>query len=290
MSSQSLDSETPPGTPPITPTNLKDEVQSDDDLPLLDVASESSVDTDSSGMKAKLEELEKQCSSTPILSISQSQLTGRQPSESLQSSSAAANQLSLPLFLNIQSGRASVSSNQATFTLPVQATPVTVANGEKMKASKLSVLPSPLSKPLQSSVAGESQVDDKTTAKPHPLVVGEVGEQPVAISGEKQLLQQGDGKCDGDGGDADGGGDGDGGDADGGDGDGGDNGGDDDDDDADVIEIEDDSEVDNSTGGAEGEEKGNSASADALSSDDEWDESLLPPRYVLNTEVVGHHF
>ena len=46
----------------------------------------------------------------------------------------------------------------------------------------------------------------------------------------------------------------------------------------DVIEVE--SEVDIITvGGGEGEgEKETSVSADTLSSDDEWDESLLPPR------------
>lgn len=53
------------------------------------------------------------------------------------------------------------------------------------------------------------------------------------------------------------------------------------DDDDDVIEIEDDSELDTSVGGGEGEEKGASASLDTPSSDDEWDESLLPPRCVV---------
>ena len=157
----------------------------------------------------------------------------------------------------------SVDSSHVTPTvMSVQATaaPSSLADGEVQQASKLPASPSsplPLSKSI---VASEGQMNDKAaSAISQPSTAGGVGQlqQSQLQDQQKPLVESS--TCT------------------------------EEDDDDDVIEIgEVESELDTSVGGGEGEEKGNSASADTISSDDEWDESLLPPRYRYLKFLMEH--
>ena len=220
---------------------------------------------DSQGRRAELEELEEPTSSgspsvptfSPVLSISLSSLSERQQGSSLPWPMSAT-QVKSPLPINSPRDQSATAMSTTVVTLAPQVTQPAATDGDEHPVSKLSSLPLDSSEP---PVTSESPIDDNTVTAngtSTQLIVANGGEVPAALGdGEKQpglRVQQQKPVSD--------------------------TGTEDDDDD--VIEIEDDSELDTSVGGAEKEEeKGNSASADTPSSDDEWDESLLPPRFVI---------
>ena len=253
-----------------------DEEQSDSPPSLING---SSVDTDSIcsslGRKTDAEELGEQSTitaaaaaagSTPLLTITLPQLRGALISSMSSVAAVTCSQLKLPMTRNsMRKQTSSVDSSRVTpAAVSAQATaaaaPPTLADGEASKLPTSPLSPQPLSKPL---VASDSKMNDK----PAPADIS----QPSTASAVEQLQQQSQqdqqkpliesSTCT-----------------------------EEEDNEDDVIEIgEIESELDISAGGGEGEgegeEKGTSISADTLSSDDEWDESLLPPRYLRVTLV-----
>lgn len=207
---------------------------------------------------AELEDLHQPSSSasstlpalTPVLSISLSKLPDLQQSSSMKPWPISASQVKSPLLGNLQRNQISdVGCGQKTSTTmvalaPQISSPSAPASGEKKpgQASKLTYSSSQLSKPSDTS-----EIPKGVGGGSKPVAVG-YREKQLGVHVRQQKLVSD--MCT-------------------------------EDDDDDVIEIEDDSELDTSLGGGEGEEKGNGASVDTPSSDDEWDESLLPPRCVV---------
>lgn len=256
--------ETPP-LPTTSPTPQSSQAGEDQSDSLPSLINGSSVDTDSSNLERKtdIEESEEQStvtaatsSGTPLLTISLPKLKGALISSMNSVAAVTSSQLKLPLTLNsMRKQTSSVDNNTVTPTVQTTAVPSSLADGEVKEGSKLPALPlspPPLSEP---HVTSESQMNDKAaTAFSQPSTAGGVGQlQQSQLQDQQNSVVESSVYTEEE----------------------------EEDNDDDVIEIgEVDSELDTSVGGGEreGVEKGNSASADTLSSDDEWDESLLPPR------------
>ena len=219
----------------------------------------SSVDTDSSSCERTpdskdLDELPTVSSpprldKSPLLPISLPKLTDAITSSMSSLGGDSRNQLKLPLVLNTKRKQQTlcVDGNRAT---PARASvsdttqlPEVIDSDDK-QGSKISDSPLSSSSVTKSYASSDSEVREKAAAA--------VLQQPPTLSGGRQLQQDRQGlsgaestTCTEE----------------------------DDDDDADVIEVE--SEVDIPVGGG-GEGVGKVS--DTPSSDDEWDESLLPPR------------
>lgn len=268
--------ETPPlpTTSPIPHSPLVDEDQSDSPPSLING---SSVDTDSSslGRKTDSEEFGEQStittatgSGTPLLTITLPKLRGALISSMSSVAAATCSQLKLPMT------RQSMRKQQTSSVDGSPVTKVAVSSQEndalptltdEEEASKLPST-SPLSPQLSSKplVTSDCKMNDKPTASTSSLTAGAVVEQlqKEQPNGQQKALVESSTCTEEE---------------------------EEEDNDDDVIEIgEVESELDISVGGGEGEgegegereEKGTSVSADTLSSDDEWDESLLPPRYI----------
>ena len=268
-----------PETPPTSPTPrslLVDEDQSDSPPSLVNG---SSVDMDSSslGRKTDSEEFGEQStittatgSGTPLLTITLPKLRGALISSMSSVAAATCSQLKLPMTRQSMRKQQTSSvdaklvtrvavSSQENDALP---TPTLTDEGEASKLPSTSPLsPQLSSKPL---VTSDCKTNDKPTASTSSLTAGAVVEQlqKEQPNGQQKALVESSTCTEEE---------------------------EEEDNDDDVIEIgEVESELDISVGGGEGEgegegereEKGTSVSADTLSSDDEWDESLLPPRYT----------
>ena len=219
----------------------------------------SSVDTDSSTLEGKTdreEELGEQQSTItaaasgsgyPLLTISLPKLRGALISSMSSVAAVTRSQLKLPMTRS--SIRKQTSTVDSSSPATGSTTQETTAPHEGEASSKLPTSPlsmEPLSRPLD---ANDSKVNDKLPDASSQLsTAGAVEEQlPQLQTQQKPLVESSN--CTEE----------------------------EEDNEDDVIEVE--SEVDIAVGGGEGEgEKETSVSADTLSSDDEWDESLLPPR------------
>jgi hypothetical protein len=216
----------------------------------------SSVDADSStsGGRTDREEEQGEQQSTitvaaagsgcPLLTISQSKLRASLIS-SMSSVAAVATPSQLKLPMTRSSLRKQTSNVDSSKVTPAILSNQETAAPPEEEASKLPN--SPLSMQLSSDplVADDSKENDEVVvATSQPSTECAVEQLPQPQSQQKPLVESS--TCT-----------------------------EEEDNEDDVIEIE--SEVDTPVGGGEGE-KETSISADTLSSDDEWDESLLPPK------------
>ena len=255
MSSRILGPQTPPNTPPITPTNPPAGANDEEDIESLGSPPslvESSVDTDSIGRKAELEDLDEvPQGSAQVLSIPFSELESKHDSSKLPPSPLA-DKMTAPLLQEIDYNHVSDNSSSEAATNVIQNSlpALSSTSGEMNPPSDMPLSSLTLSKP---PVDSGGSADERTAALLSVVRGGEGGgdrrDNDRGKTRQQSEKKQVSDTCT-------------------------------EEDDDDVIEIEDESELDTSVGGREGEpeDKGTSLSADTLSSDDEWDESLLPPR------------
>ena len=236
---------TPLNTPPITPTNPQ--CIEDDGTP---DSPPSLVDSDSDSIGRRVADLEEEMEEEEEPSTCNSSLSTPTLSIPLSKLSDEPTSTTKPWPITarqvkgpqLTTSQKSQASSSQTPSTVAPATVPSLADGDDGQASKLSSSSSP--EPLVSS---ESSKDDGTP--PLEIEKEENGDQSkINGDGENRLQQEKrlTDTCT-------------------------------EDDDDDVVEIEEDSEVDGSR-----EKSKRGGSAETLSSDDEWDESLLPPRCVLS--------